>query len=196
MRRIAISLLLIGACCGGCSESPTVQPSALSAGAPLSQNVMTVTRPVNGRCATSFTFLATPPPEGCATFQAAPSAFLAITGECQIAHLGRSTTEAVQQQIFALNAAGQPLLVDGQPVVRELRNCGTFTAANGDHLHFTAVGPTRAGNSPGTVLFEGSFAFVGGSGRFESSSGTATFSGGASLMSNTGDFSFEGSLLF
>lgn len=196
MRRIAIRLLLLGACCGGCSEGLPVQPSPLSAEVEGSQDVMPAARRVSGRCETSFTFLPAPPPVGCSTFLDVPSGFVSITGECQVTHLGRSTTEAVQQLVFALDAEGRPILVDGQPVVSQLRNCGSFRAANGDQLHFTAAGPTRPGDSPASVAFHGSFVFSGGTGRFESSSGTAAFFGGASLVSNTGEFSFDGSLDF
>ena len=38
--------------------------------------------------------------------------------------------------------------------------------------------------------------FVGGTGRFSAASGSARFSGTASLATNTGAFSFEGTLVY
>ena len=55
-------------------------------------------------------------------------------------HLGRTALNAVQQLVFQLDANGQPVLVGGQPVAIQLRNCSTLTAANGDELVHTTIG--------------------------------------------------------
>ena len=122
-----------------------------------------------------------------------PSAFIAISGQCQVSHLGRTALNAVQQLVFQLDASGQPVLVGGQPVVIQLRNCSTLTAANGDELVHTTIGDVRPAG-PAQVAFSGSMTFVDGTGRFSAVSGAATFSGTASLATNTGAFSFEGTV--
>ena len=73
-------------------------------------------------------------------FQPVPSAFIAISGVCTVSHLGRTELSAVQQLVFLLDANGQPVFIEGQPVVSELRNCSTLTAANGDALVHTTIG--------------------------------------------------------
>jgi hypothetical protein len=129
-------------------------------------------------------------------FEAVPSAFIAIDGVCQVSHLGRSTTHAVQQLIFALDSQGQPILMAGQPIVSALRNCAAFTAANGDQLRHTTTGTVAPGATPAAVTFSGELQFAGGTGRFATASGTATFDGGANLITNTGFFSFNGGVTY
>ena len=154
----------------------------------------TADRPVNGDCQTSFTFLQGPP-AACSAFAQVPSAFIAISGQCQVSHLGRTELEAVQQLVFLLDGSGQPVLVNGQPVVTELRNCSTLTAANGDELRHTTIGDVQPAG-PGEVTFDGAMVFTGGTGRFSSASGTASFSGDASLITSTGGFTFSGTIAY
>jgi hypothetical protein len=97
--------------------------------------------------------------------------------------------------VFQLDASGQPVLVGGQPVVIQLRNCSTLTAANGDELVHTTIGDVMPA-APAQVAFSGSMTFVDGTGRFTAVSGSATFSGTASLATNTGAFSFEGTVVY
>ena len=152
-------------------------------------------RPIKGDCSTAFTFIDPGAAGQCAVFQQVPSAFIAISGQCAVSHLGRTEVNAVQQLVFLLDASGQPVIIQGQPVVTELRNCSTLTAANGDALVHTTIGEvTPAG--PAQVEFSGPMMFVGGTGRFAGGSGYATFSGTASLATNTGAFSFEGTVAY
>jgi len=111
-------------------------------------------------------------------FEQTPAAsYIEVTGTCQLTHLGRSTTHAVQQ-----------LLATG------LRNCAEFTAANGDVLRHVTTGTVVPGPQPGTVAFTGSLIFDGGTGRFAGASGSAAFDGTASLITNTGHLAMEGRL--
>jgi hypothetical protein len=84
--------------------------------------------------------------------------------------------------------------VNGQPVIAALRNCGVFTAANGDELRHTTEARVASGASPGSVTFEGPLTFTAGTGRFVSSAGSAVLVGSASVPSGTGEFRFEGRL--
>ena len=154
-----------------------------------------VERPIKGDCATTITFIDPGAAGQCAVFQQVPSAFIAIGGQCAVSHLGRTEVNAVQQLVFLLDASGQPVFIQGQPVVTELRNCSTLTAANGDALVHTTIGDV-APAGPAQVEFSGTMTFVGGTGRFAGASGHATFSGTASLATNTGAFSFEGAVAY
>jgi hypothetical protein len=87
--------------------------------------------------------------------------------------------------VFQLDASGQPVLVGGQPVVIQLRNCSTLTSANGDELVHTTIGDVMPA-APAQVAFSGSMTFVDGTGRFTAVSGSATFSGTASLANEYG----------
>jgi hypothetical protein len=154
-----------------------------------------VDRPIKGDCATTFTFIDPRVAGQCAVFQQVPSAFIAISGQCVVSHLGRTDLTAVQQLVFQLDASGQPVIVAGQPVVTELRNCSTLTAANGDALIHTTIGVTQS-SGPAQVEFSGVITLVGGTGRFAGASGSATFSGTARVATNTGAFSFEGTAVY
>jgi hypothetical protein len=178
-----------------CADRSPVAPTSDHAAQAQSRQLQTVDRPIKGDCPTTFTFIDPSQAGACAVFQQVPSAFIAIGGRCEVSHLGRTALNAVQQLVFQLDASGQPVLVGGQPVVIQLRNCSTLTAANGDELVHTTIGDvTLAG--PAQVAFSGSMTFVGGTGRFSAASGSATFSGTASLATNTGAFSFEGTVVY
>ena len=82
----------------------------------------------------------------------------------------------------------------GERTASAFRRYSTYTAANGDELHSTNAGfatPTATG-----LDLSGIETAVGGTGRFAGASGQATFSGTASLATNTGAFSFEGTVAY
>ena len=190
-----VALLLGAVFLTACSESSPTLPSPVTTTAVSARNAgADGSVAIKGKCETTFTNVAPPPLTSCQAFEPAPSAFIEIAGVCQISHLGRSTMQATQQLLFALDAQGNPVIVNGQPVIEELRNCGVFTAANGDELRHTTEAPVAPGSSPGTVTFEGPLAFTSGTGRFASSSGSALLVGSASVLSATGEFTFEGTL--
>ena len=182
-----------------CSERSPVAPTDDRAVQPPSRQLQSssnpVDRPIKGDCTTTITFIDANEAGACAVFQQVPSAFIAIGGRCTASHFGRTTVNAVQQLVFQLDASGQPVLVGGQPVVIQLRNCSTLTAANGDELVHTTIGDVMPAG-PARVAFSGSMTFVGGTGRFSAASGSATFNGTASLATNTGEFSFEGTVVY
>ena len=132
----------------------------------------------------------------CSAFEAQPSAFIRITGLCSVAHLGRTEVSAVQQLLFMLDAAGQVVVQNNQPVVTGLRNCSTLTAANGDVVQHTTTGTVTPGATASQVGLTGDLHFVGGTGRFAGASGSASFRGGADVASGVGEFSFEGTLAY
>ena len=175
-----------------CSERSPIAPTGQDAGglqSGPSQNLSTQPdRPIKGDCTTTITFIDADTAGQCAAFEPVPSVYIAIGGTCTISHLGRTELSAVQQLILMPDASGQL-------VVTELRNCSTFTAANGDRLlHTTAGAVEPAGGAD--VAFSGSMTFAGGTGRFAGASGTATFRGTASLATNTGAFSFDGIVVY
>jgi hypothetical protein len=121
-------------------------------------------------------------------FEQTPAAtYIEVTGTCQITHLGRSTTHAVQQLLIGQDP-------QGQFVITALRNCAEFTSVNGDVLTHITTGTVGPGPEPGTVAFTGSLTFDGGTGRFAGASGSAAFDGTASLITNTGHLAMEGRL--
>ena len=81
-------------------------------------------------------------------------------------------------------------------MVIQLRNCTTLTAANGDQLDHTTIGDVMPGDGPAQAAFSGTMSFVGGTGRFSAASGSAEFDGTASLATNTGAFSFHGTVVY
>jgi hypothetical protein len=187
---ICFSLVL-----AGCTGSSPLAPSAAPASTGIPQGLAALaSRPFKGECQTTITPLNTPPAAACAAFEPVPSAFIEIGGECQITHLGRATTHAVQQLLFALDPQGQPIFVDGQPLITGLRNCAEFIAADGDRLRHVTTGTVVPGSQPGVVAFSGSLTFTGGTGRFASASGSAAFDGTASIITNTGELRVNGTV--
>jgi hypothetical protein len=91
------------------------------------------------------------------------------TGECQVAHLGRTTF--VSDKIINVVAGTQTLEA-------------TFTAANGDVLRASGSG-TSSMVSPGIVAFEATITFDGGTGRFADATGSAVIRGQANLAAGT-----------
>lgn len=163
---------------------------------PQARSANAFDRTLKGSCETTIAPVEPANAGACAVFQPVPSAFAQIDGTCQLTHLGRSTTHTVQQLLFALNSQGQPIIVNGQPVITGLRNCATFTAANGDMLRHTTIGTVAPGSVPGTVVFNGDLVFSGGTGRFADASGVGTFEGDASLITNTGRLEIDGRLTY
>ncbi|HEU4927122.1 MAG TPA: hypothetical protein VFT24_08735, partial [Vicinamibacterales bacterium] len=94
---------------------------------------------------------------------------------CETAHLGLAEIHTVQQLVFQLDATGQPVMVGGQPVVIQLRNCTTLSGANSDELDHTTIGDVMPGAGPAQAAFSGTMSFVGGTGRFAAASGSAEF---------------------
>ena len=191
----AVFTVLLVSCADRSPVAPTNDHGAQAQSRQLQSSSNPVDRPIKGDCTPTFTFIDPPQAGACAVFQQVPSAFIAIGGRCEVSHLGRTAVNAVQQLVFQLDTSGQPVLVDGQPVVIQLRNCSTLTAANGDELVHTTIGDVSPAG-PAQVAFSGSMTFVGGTGRFSTASGSATFSGTASLATNTGAFSFEGTVVY
>jgi len=197
--RVLLLLVVLPISLTRCSDQSPVAPTdndaaQLQSGLVRSASSLAA-RPIKGDCSTAFTFIDPGAAGQCAVFQPVPSAFIAISGQCTVSHLGRTELHAVQQLVFLLDASGQPVIIQGQPVATQLRNCSTLTAANGDALVHTTIGVV-APTGPAQVEFTGPMAFVGGTGRFAQASGHATFSGTASLATNTGGFSFEGTVAY
>ena len=156
----------------GCADDGFTGPGEDGSPTVASQDAAIETsdpRPLIGRCETEF--------EGIPV----PGVPHIITGTCQLAHLGRTTLFLNQVISFAT----------GTIVSQEL----TFTAANGDILRAEESG-TFAPNGPTAVTFNGTFTFVGGTGRFADATGTASFSGGAEFVTSTGFFTLDGQIGF
>jgi hypothetical protein len=197
--RTLVGLCALGLSLTSCADRSLVAPTddaALLQAGPVGSSSNPVERPIKADCTTTFTLIDPGSAGQCAVFQQVPSAFIAIEGRCEPAHLGRADINAVQQLVFQLDAAGEPVIVGGQPVVTQLRNCTTLTAANGDELDHTTIGDVTQGAGPAQVVFSGTIEFVGGTGRFAAASGSAEFSGTANLATNTGAFSFQGTVVY
>lgn len=202
MRRHSVASMITTMSCAlvaaSCTASSPVSPSAMPAAELQAGNRLAASsaeRPLNGSCETTFAPIAAPP-ETCSAFEPAPSAFVSITGECRLTHLGRTSVQATQQLLFLLDENGHPVVTGGMPVVTGLRNCGVFTAADGDQLRHTSTGTVAPGAEPGTVTFDGVITITGGTGRFDDASGQTAFNGGASLVTNTGHFSMSGGIRY
>jgi hypothetical protein len=189
--RVVFLLALVPLSIARCGERAPLAPTDQAAAArqPASLQSNRHGRPIKGECTTTISFLE-PGTEGqCAAFlPVLASAFIRIDGECTVSHLGRTNVTAIQQLLFEFDQ-------NGVPIVTSLRNCSTLTAANGDTLAHTTTGVV-APAGPEDVSFTGPMTFTGGTGRFADASGSATFNGTASLATNTGAFSFEGTIAY
>jgi hypothetical protein len=143
----------------GCTADTATAPEAVTLSSQLSRHAADV--PIRGRCETVTQVI------GMQFGPTGPTQLtLWITGTCQLSHLGRSTTSAVQVVDLAT---------------------GTFTAentvyvaANGDVLQATHTGTITSMGADDSVTFTGTQTFGGGTGRFASAAGSADFMGGAS----------------
>jgi hypothetical protein len=91
---------------------------------------------------------------------------IVITGTCQLSHLGRSTTSAVQVVDLTTGTFAAEDVV--------------YVAANGDLLRATHTGMITSAGADNSLTFTGTQSFGGGTGRFTSATGSAEFVGGAS----------------
>jgi hypothetical protein len=66
----------------------------------------------------------------------------------------------------------------------------TYTAANGDELHAESTGTSFA--EAGTVHFDATIIFVGGTGRFSDASGRTHAVGAANLAAGTSHYALDG----
>jgi len=160
-----LSLTLVG--CSVDRIADTANPSGASA--PESQS-LNVERPWTGSCNVVAEFTS--------------ETTLRITGDCQLAHIGRASVLALQT------------IVPGASGIA-YTNTTVYTASNGDELHTTNVGvatPSTQGLS-----LNGIETAAGGTGRFENASGSATLSGAIRFTSATttiGSYSLDGRLTF
>jgi hypothetical protein len=143
----------------GCTADAVTAPEAVTFSSQLSRQAADV--PIRGRCETVTQVI------GMQFGPTGPTQItLWITGTCQLSHLGRSTTSAVQ-------------VVDLTTGTFIAENT-VYVAANGDVLQATHTGTITSIGPDGSVTFIGTQTFVGGTGRFTSATGSADFVGGAS----------------
>jgi hypothetical protein len=173
MQARSASAVLLALGLAGCAEpAPTapVQGAARLARATAASRT-TKTRPLSGRCVTTFAPIPRP----------LPAVYRQVaTGTCHLAHLGRTTLLLVQDINFA---AGTQTSVTV-----------TYTAANGDILRAVNTGTsTRIGTG---VAFSATVTFVGGTGRFAHATGEARAVGTADFVANTSDYTLDGWLAY
>ena len=169
MHALRTSAVLLALGLAGCAElAPTAPVPGASRPAPAhAASRGTETRPLSGRCTTTFAPLPRPLP---------PVYRQTATGTCHLAHLGRTTLLLVQDINFA---AGTQTSV-----------AVTYTAANGDILRAVNVGTSvRSGAG---VVFSATVTFVGGTGRFARASGEARAVGTADFVANASDYTLDG----
>jgi hypothetical protein len=167
MRTLAGSFIPVALALAACGtgEMPTVPSEDAGAGAPVVVQQARATRPLAGRCVTTFNPPSLPPP---------PVHHQIDIGTCQLTHLGRT---ALQGEIDIDFANGTQ------------RGTRTLTAANGDQLYLTSAGTSvRVGPR---VHFEATLTIVGGTGRFAGATGEASIRGQADLLTNTTVFEIE-----
>ena len=85
-------LCALGAPLGSCADRSPVAPTddtALLKSGPVRSSSNPVERQIKADCTTTITFIDPGSAGQCAVFQPVPSAFIAIGGRCETAHLGR-----------------------------------------------------------------------------------------------------------
>ena len=170
LQTLASSATVLVLTLAGCSADRITAEANLRGSPGSSSQSLSVERPWSGSCdvAAEFTSETT----------------LRITGECQIAHIGRASVLAFQT------------IVPGASGI-EYTNTTVYTAPNGDELHTTNVGVATPG-AEGLSL-NGTETAVGGTGRFENASGSATLSGSIHFTTATttiGSYELAGRLTF
>lgn len=136
-------------------------------------------RPYGGRCSTVITPLT------------APGVFpqeLRIDYDCLLAHLGR--TLAVAMVLVT------PIAESGGILNALVENTTVYTAANGDMLNVSFVGPAQINLETGEARFIGTETFEGGTGRFTNATGSAALDGRASVFTNVGSFTINGEIAY
>ena len=177
MTRIRIAALLAFPILAACSERNPIAPRAAAVAATVDVTLAASSlRPAGGRCDTDVTNL--PPLAG------DPPNLVRLHLEfvCQLKHLGRVTGIAEQIVIFTGPTTGIAF------------HTATYIAANGDNLFASFTGNNTI-TGP-NVAISGSDTYTGGTGRFAGASGSASISGAASLITNTGQFTLEGTLSY
>lgn len=167
MRSITASvglLALVLAACGGNSAEPTAPDASQARGGRTL--AAQVSRPIKGKCTTTFNPAPFPPPVHRQT----------DTGSCIISHLGKTTFYGEQEINFAAGTQ---------------RGWRRLTAANGDDLHGEHRG-TSSLIGPGLVGFSATMIIVGGTGRFEGARGEMSLEGVASLATSSTKVSITG----
>jgi hypothetical protein len=76
-----------------------------------------------------------------------------------------------------------------------LTGTNEFTAANGDKLYATHSGVSGVPDANGSVTFSGEYVFTGGTGKYQSASGSADLTGTANIPTGKGQFSLEGKII-
>ena len=165
---ILTSVVLLSALPLGCSDNTPLDPTTSYLRSDGPDGMpLPVTRPFLGHWETTF-----------ANFDPVGGT-IEITGNGPATHLGLSTFFTVQP------------LFPGVPFDAVL------TAANGDELHYVAIGDPGEVPPPDPFSFSGTLVFVpGGTGRFANATGSATFEGTASLVTMTGEVTYTGSITF
>jgi hypothetical protein len=170
---LVTALLLLPAC----GVERAVAPSLPERGPLSARTGERPMRPLDGRCETTFTFLAPEPGQ-------APNAQrIAIEGTCLFSHLGRTTVSAVQTITFGPNGTS-------------LTNTGTYTSASGDMLRSISATTGNAPGADGIACFSGTETYAGGSGRFADASGSSVLDGCASVVFLTGAYTIDGALRY
>jgi hypothetical protein len=140
----------------------------------------TPVRPYGGSCSVAITPL-TPPGVFPQVVQ--------FTYDCILQHLGRTSAVAIQTN----SLAGPPI---GNVLIVTAVNESTYKAANGDLLYATFVGSGEIDLATGNVAFDGIETFTGGTGRFANAKGAAAIEGIASIFTNVGFFTADGTLAY
>jgi hypothetical protein len=171
---LAATFLTLAACSQISPTTPTATTLTNRSAASAAVTINEV--PFGGRCDTDITILQ--------PLVGDPPNLLRLHIEyvCQLQHLGRTT--AIAEQIVTFTG----------PATAIASNTTMYTAANGDQL-FASWSGTSTNDGP-AVTFSGLELYVGGTGRFADASGSSFISGTASFVTNTGQFTSEGTLSY
>lgn len=137
-------------------------------------------RPFGGRCTTIVTPTSDP--------MVFPQT-MDIAYDCTLRHLGR-TTGSVTQVVDLIS------FVSPTVAFVSVVNATDYIAANGDRLEATFVGTGTIDVVAGTVLFNGTETYSGGTGRFADAAGSAALGGTASIFTLQGAFTLSGHLAY